>query len=78
MQRELILFCESVRDFAWRNSSCELICAYSSDSVDQMVSKNLPSVSCLFQSVIRGLLVRFYSVFLSLVMPDENKYLQEL
>ena len=43
-----------------------------------MVIKNSLSVSCLFQSVIRGLFVGFYGVFLWLVMPDENKYLQVL
>ena len=80
MRRELVLFCEPVRDFAWRIFSCESICAHSSDSVliEWMVIKNSLSVSCLFQSVIRGLFVGFYGVFLWLVMPDENKYLQVL
>ena len=43
-----------------------------------MVSKNSLPVSCLIQSVIRGLFVGFYGVFLSLVIPDENKQFQVL
>ena len=43
-----------------------------------LTCKNLLSLSCIFSSVIHGLFVGFYGVFLSLVIPDENKQMHVL